>query len=216
MNADFGRNCRIRPVQSFAGRYTRHERTGKTLPPGSWFAVRRAAPCVTGTKRRRFPLVAGRNGIGARDQSADRRTRCRWPGIGATPPACGPGPGTVEAWSADRGAALPAGPRFARTVWGGARTANSRCNSIGGGAGTAQRRRCFRLRRGGSSVVPCRGRLRFSNGRSSRSRCGAPIGPGEKAASQITGMTTLSVTVPMVKFNCMLTLLTVPVRMSTA
>jgi hypothetical protein len=23
MNAEFGRNCRIRPVQSFAGRYTR-------------------------------------------------------------------------------------------------------------------------------------------------------------------------------------------------
>jgi hypothetical protein len=30
MNADFGRNCRIRPVQSFAGHYTRYFRLAIT------------------------------------------------------------------------------------------------------------------------------------------------------------------------------------------
>src|SRR5450759_683256 len=33
MNADFGRNCRIRPVQSFAGRYTSAAVLGGTPPP---------------------------------------------------------------------------------------------------------------------------------------------------------------------------------------
>ena len=70
---------------------SRHERTGETLPRRSWFAVRRAAPCVTGTKRSSSPTC--------RWSRWNRCLRSRCGPVNSTPKAGNwPGAACVRTW----------------------------------------------------------------------------------------------------------------------
>jgi hypothetical protein len=62
------------------------------------------------------------------------------------------------------------GARFARPLWGGARTSNSRRHPVGGCARTARVRSCFRFRRGGSAALRSGGGLRILDSRSRQPR----------------------------------------------